>query len=135
MPTPSHFDFAFATAYRLPALLFGVTPATSGVEVTGEELRVRFGPWKLVTPLDNIASCEETGGFRWIRTAGPAHLSLTDHGVTFATNPDRALCVRFHEPVSAIAPWGLLRHPGATVTVARPDALREALSDRSGPVG
>lgn len=121
------FPFRFAPSYRLPALLFGVTPATAWVEVDGDELRARFGPWSLRTPLANVASAQETGGFTFVKTAGPAHLSLADRGVTFATNGDRAVCVRFHEPVRGIDPTGRIRHPGATFTVADPAALRAAL--------
>ena len=125
----SRFEFAFAPAYRLPALLFGVMPATTWVEVDAEELRCRFGPWSLRTPRSNIASTELSGGFGFLKTAGPAHLSFADRGVTFATNPDRALCVSFHTPVRAIDPTGLIRHPGATFTVADPEALRAALQE------
>ena len=121
------FPFRFTTSYRLPALLFGVAPATTEVAVTDEELRVRFGPWRLRTPRPNVAGVEMTGGFQWLKTAGPAHLSLVDHGVTFATNPDHGVCVRFLEPVKVMDPTGRLRHPGATVTVADPAALVAAL--------
>jgi hypothetical protein len=41
-----------------------------------------------------------TGDCSFIRTAGPAHLPLADHGVTFATNGDRGVCVCFHDPVT-----------------------------------
>ena len=125
--TGQQFRFEFARTYRLPALLFGVTPATTGVHVSASELRVRFGPWLLRTPVSNIAECRETGGFAFLKTAGPAHLSLADRGVTFATNADRAVCVLFHEPVKAIEPSGRLLHPGATLTVAEPGALIDAL--------
>ena len=47
-------DFAFARAYRLPALAFGITGSTSWVEVGPSGLLVRFGPWRLRTPLANI---------------------------------------------------------------------------------
>lgn len=124
---PRRFPFAFATAYRLPGLLFGVTPLTTWVEVDDTELRARFGPWTLRTPRSNVASAQETGGFAFLKTAGPAHLSFTDRGVTFATNGDRAVCVTFHEPVQAIDPTGRIRHPGATLTVADPAALIRAL--------
>lgn len=128
------FDFAFATSYRVPALAFGITPATARVVLTDDELRVRFGLWRLVTSRRNIVSHEETGDFSWVKTAGPPHLSLTDRGVTFATNGDRALCLTFHEPVRGIDPTGLIRHPGATLTVARPDLLARALDDVPGSV-
>ena len=123
----TRFPFAFATPYRLAALPFGVTPATAWVEVADDELRVRFGPWRMRTPLSNVASTEVTGGFAFLKTAGPPHLSFSDRGVTFATNGDRALCVQLHEPVPAIDPTKRILHPGATMTVADPEGLREAL--------
>ena len=72
---------------------------------------------------------------RWIcefcadeaRLVPTAHLSLTDRGVTFATNSRQGLCVSFVELVHAIEPTGVLRHPAATVTVADPEALAAAL--------
>ncbi len=121
------FSFRFARAYRLAALPFGVTPATTFVEVTGDRLLVRFGLWRLETLVTNVAGHEETGGFSFVKTAGPPHLSLADRGVTFATNGDRALCVRFRAPVKVLDPTGRLRHPGATLTVADPPALAAAL--------
>ena len=127
--TDQRFPFRFSTSYRLPALLFGVAPSTSEVVLTDHELRVRFGLWRLRTPRSNIASVEMTGGFQWLKTAGPAHLSLVDHGVTFATNPDQGVCVRFLDPVKVMDPTGRLRHPGATVTVAAPAALVAALHE------
>lgn len=122
------FGFAFEDRYRLPALVFGITPATARVLVTDDELLIRFGPWRLRTALSNITGTRVSTGYAWYRTAGPAHLSLTDLGVTFATNSRRGLCVSFLESVHAIEPTGILRHPAATVTVADPDALGAALA-------
>lgn len=122
------FPFAFAPSYRLAALPFGVLPRTAWVEVGPLRLRARFGLWTLDTARSNVADVAVTGGYSFIRTAGPAHLSLTDHGVTFATNGDRGVCVCFHEPVRVLDPTGRLRHPGATFTVADPDGLVAALA-------
>lgn len=124
------FDFAFAPSYALAGRAFGVAPATATVEVGPHWLYVRYGPWRLVTPRSNIASTQVTGGFRWIRTAGPAHLSLGDRGVSFTSNGDRALCLTFREPVPAIDPTGSIRHPNATLSVAEPERLAEALDAR-----
>ena len=121
------YAFRFATSYRVPALLLGVTPSTAYVDVDRSDLSVRFGPWRLRTPLSNIAGVERTGGFSYLKTAGPPHLSLADRGVSFATNGDDAVCVRFHEPVRVLDPSGRLRHPGATLTVADADDLAAAL--------
>jgi hypothetical protein len=122
------FPFRFVASYRLAALPFGVTPATAGVTVGDHELCVRFGLWSLRTPLDNVAGVQQTGAFSFVRTAGPPRLSFADLGVTFATNGDQALCVRFTEPVRVLDPTGrLLRHPAATLTVEDPGALASAL--------
>ena len=123
----SRFPFTFTRAYRLAALPFGITPRSAYVEVAGDELRVRYGPWSLRTPRSNVSSTELTGGFTFLKTAGPPHLSFADRGVTFASNGDRALCVQFHEPVPAIDPTKRIVHPGATLTVADPEGLRAAL--------
>ena len=130
----ARFPFRFAPSYRLPALVFGVVSATAWVEVDDAELRARFGPWSLRTPLTNVASVQETGGYAFVKTAGPAHLSFSDRGVTFATNGERGVCVQFHEPVRGIDPTGRILHPGATFTVADPAGLVAALDARRRPV-
>lgn len=120
------FAFEFAPAYRVAALPFGVTPRTTYVEVVDApdpELRVRFGPWTLRTPLSNVSSAQRSGPFAFPKTAGPARLSFADRGVTFATNGEAGLCLTFREPVSGIDPTGLLKHPGATLTVQDVDGL------------
>ena len=43
----TRYRFAFAPSYRLAALPFGVTPATTWVELGPDGLRVRFGLWQL----------------------------------------------------------------------------------------
>lgn len=104
-----------------------MTPRSAWVEVDATTLAVRFGPWSLRTPVHNIVETVETSDFAYLKTAGPAHLSFTDRGITFATNGDRGLCLRFREPVPSIDWVGLIRHPGATVTVADVAGLRRAL--------
>ena len=123
------FPFAFDARYRLAGLPFGVTPRTARVTV-GDELRVAFGAWRLCTPLSNITAVEVTGPYGFIKTAGPAHLSFSDRGVTFATNGLRGVCVRFQEPVRVLDPTGHLRNPGATLTVADVDGLATLLRRR-----
>jgi hypothetical protein len=115
--------FRFDPRFYAPAAAVGVLPQTTYVEVDGAHLHVRFGPWSLDTPIDNIDVAETTGEYSLLKVIGPPHLSLRDRGVTFATNRDTGLCIRFHEPVPALAPFGWLRHPAATVTVADPLAL------------
>lgn len=123
----ARFTFRFHPAFRLPALLVGVRPARAFVDVTGDELLARFGPWCLRTPLANVAGAALTGDYAWPKVIGPAHLSLADRGLTFATNPDRGVCISFHDPVPGIDPRGRILHPGLTVTVADTDGLLRAL--------
>lgn len=127
--TSRRFDFAFDPRYRIAGLPFGVLPATTWVEVGDGRLRARFSWWTLDTSLANVAGVEQSGGYAFVKTAGPPHLSFTDRGVTFATNGERGVCVSFHRPVPAIDPTGTIRHPGATFTVADPDGFEAALRD------
>lgn len=125
-PGPT-FPFAFDPRYRAAALLLGVRPSTARVTVGGGVLDARFGPWHVTTPLANVAGAEVSGPYSLLKTVGPAHLSFADRGLTFATNGERGVCIRFHEPVRGIEPTGRLRHPGLTVTVADCDGLLAAL--------
>ena len=124
------FHFAFDPAYRAVALAFGVTPRTARVDVDGERLRARFGLWQVSTTVDNVEGTEVSGPYGKLKTIGPAHLSVADRGLTFATNSRRGLCIRFREPVPGIEPTGRLRHPALTVTVADVDGLAAALTAR-----
>lgn len=125
------FAFRFAATYRLAALLFGVTPRTARVRVDDTMLRIKFGPWRVRTPLANVVSTTRTGPYSLIKTMGPAHLSFSDRGMTCATNSQQGLCIRFAEPVRGLDPLGLLRHPAVTVTVADCDSLAWALDQSS----
>ncbi len=124
------FEFRFQRAFRLAALPFGVRPENSLVCVVGDELVAAFGPWRVRTPLSNVAGASATGDYWWPKVIGPAHLSLSDGGLTFATNPDAGVCIRFHRPIPGIEPLGLLHHGSLTVTVDDVPGLVELL-DRS----
>jgi hypothetical protein len=134
-PAEQHFAFEFAPMYRLGGLPFGITAHTSGITVTAEELRVRFGPWRVRTPLANISLIRITGPYAYLKTAGPARLGLTDRGLTFATNSERGVCLAFHTPIVGIEPTGLLRHPNLTVTPADCVGLMAALDAHSAGTG
>jgi hypothetical protein len=124
----TRYRFAFAPSYKIPGLLFGVTPRTAWVEVDDDRLSVRFGPWSLRTPLTNVTDVTITRDYAFLKTAGPPHLSFTDRGVTFATNGDAGVCVSFAKPVRGIDPTGRITHPGATLTVADVEGLRRRLA-------
>jgi hypothetical protein len=120
------FSFDFDYPLAAPLVVLGVTPHTSHVDVGDGWFEVRFGLWRLRTPLGNLGPLRVTGPYNPLRALG-LRLSLTDRGVTFGTNARAGLCVQFHEPVPAVLPVGLLRHPGATVTVRDPERLREEI--------
>jgi hypothetical protein len=126
--TTQTFPFRFTRAYQIAAAPFGVLPTTTRCTVHDGELEVRFGPWRVRTPLANIAAVERTGPYSFAKTAGPAHLSLADRGLTFATNGVAGACIRFIEPVPGIEPTGRLKHPGLTVTVDDVDGLITTLT-------
>jgi hypothetical protein len=121
------FPFSFDLLHRSVALPLGIMPATAYVDVEDDRLDARFGLWRLSTPLSNVKGTEVTGPYNPLKTMGPAHLSLVDHGLTFATNSARGLCICFREPVPGIEPTGRLRHPGLTVTVADVEGLAASL--------
>lgn len=112
------FGFDFDDSYRLAARFFGVRPETAQVTVSDEQLDARFGPWRVRTPRANIRAATLTGPYHWWRTAGPAHLGITDRSLTFATNGRSGVEIAFHQPVRGIDPAGLLTHPTLTVTVS-----------------
>ncbi len=125
----AEFAFAFEPSYRLAALPFGITDRTARVVLTETEFATRFGLWRVRTPLSNLAGVELTGPYEFLKTAGPARLSMADRGLTFATNGRQGVCVRFREAVRGIDPTGRIRHPGLTVTVADCAGLHQALQD------
>lgn len=110
------------------ARLFGVTPERAWIDVGAEELVARFGRWHVRTPVSNVARAEETGPYSFLKTAGPARLGVTDRGLTFATNGDRGVCLRFKTPVTGIDRAGRIRHPELTVTVLDVEGLLRKLT-------
>lgn len=124
----ARFAFRFDPAYRGPARLFGVTPERAWVDLGESDFEARYGRWRVRTSMSNIASAEATGPYAFLKTAGPARLSITDRGLTFASNGDRGVRITFHAPVTGIDRAGRIRHPELTVTVLDVDGLIDALS-------
>ncbi|MFC9969304.1 hypothetical protein ACFVH6_00220 [Spirillospora sp. NPDC127200] len=122
------YGFAFEDRLTRPLALLGIRPDTSHLLITSERLKARFGPWLVRTPLENVAGAEVTGPYNLLKVAGP-HLSLADRGLTFGTNTERGVCIRFHRPVKGLDPLGLLRHPGLTLTVADPEEAARRIQD------
>jgi len=122
------FSFRFDSSYRRLARLFGVSPERAWVDLGEAEFEARYGPWRVRTPVSNIAEARVTGPYAFLKTAGPARLAITDRGLTFASNGNRGVCITFKSPVAGIDPFGRIRHPELTVTVLDVDGPVEALS-------
>lgn len=129
--TPVRFPFRFTEAYRLAALPFGINPDNAWVEIGAHALEASYGRWLVQTPLSNVSEVRVTGPYRFYRTAGPPRLGITDRSLTFASNGDRGVCMRFVRPVWGIDRLGLIRHPSLTVTVADPERLALLLAGRA----
>jgi hypothetical protein len=121
------FDFRFEPVMQALALPFGVRPSNAFVEVDVEEVHIAFGPWHMRFPRADVGDVTETTGYWLPKVAGPPHLSFKDRGITFATNRERGLCMQLSTPHPGIGPLGLLKHPGATVTVADIGGLTHAI--------
>jgi hypothetical protein len=128
------FPFRFHPVFRAVALPLGIRSDTARVEVADEHLSVVFGRWRLRTPLDNVEGVRVTGPFAWPKVIGPPHLSFADRGLTFATNPHEGVCIDLSTPEPGLDPWGILRHPGVTVTVEDTAGLVEMLGGGPGRV-
>jgi len=128
-PATERFSFRFEPIMQALALPFGVRPSNTWMEV-GDEVHIAFGPWHMRFPREDVADVAETRDYWLPKVAGPPHLSFADRGITFATNRQRGLCIKLERPHPGIGPFGLLRHPGATVTVEDIAGLTHALRRR-----
>ena len=127
--TSQTFAFAFDPRFRGLLKLLGIRPENSWVTIDDEVFDVRFGRWRLRTPVSNLKDVQVTRDYRWFKAIGPRG-SAVDRGCTFGSNPDAGVCVSFHEPVGALISKDVLKHPGLTVTVADVEGLAQAVRDR-----
>ena len=111
------FPFAFDGRVRLPLALTGVTSHTAGVRLSADRLLVRYGLFRLETPLSNVLDVRVTGPYKRWRSVG-LRLSGRDSGVTFGTSAGPGVCILFAERVRVLG-----SHEACTVTVADPAAF------------
>ncbi|HQZ32766.1 MAG TPA: YihY/virulence factor BrkB family protein [Ilumatobacteraceae bacterium] len=127
------YPFRFSGLVGALARVFGVRSDRAIASISSDGLlSVRYGRWVATTPVANVRSVDVTGPYATMKVAGPPHLSFADRGLTFATNRDRGVCICFHEPVSALLPFGLLLHPGLTFTVDQPEQFAARLAQLQG---
>lgn len=125
--TAVRYPFAIDRLFRVPARLLGIDHTNTWLELTADHLEARFGRWVVRTPLHNVAGVEVSGPYAIPRVLGPPRLSLSDRGLTFATNARQGLCITFREPVTGLDPLGVISHPNLTVTVADPERAAASL--------
>lgn len=128
------FELAFDRRFRLQLAVLGITPSTAHVTIGPDRLQACFGPWVVRTTPSNIRSACVTGPYRAYRAIGP-RLSMADRGLTFGSAIARGVCLLFREPVRGIDPLGIVRHPGLTVTVARPEEFVASVRRFAGLTG
>jgi hypothetical protein len=127
MPAIQRFQFAFDPRYERAAHPFGIRPDNAWVEAGDGLLEARYGRWRVRTGLENVSSVRITGPYRFIKTAGPPRLGVTDLGLTFASNGRRGVLICFRRRVAGIDRLGIVRHGELTVTVAEPEELVDVL--------
>ena len=115
--TATRYDFHFDARYRPFLAALGVRPATAWVRVDDEHVLARFGPWRVSIGAQNIADVCPSGPYQAIKAIG-TRLSRTDRGLTFGSTTRGGVCLLLREPVAGIEPFGAVRHPGLTLTVA-----------------
>ncbi len=125
------YDFAFDRRFMPLLLPLGVRPGHANADVGREHLLVRFGPWSVTTRLDNIVEATVSGPYAWYRAIG-VRVSARDRGLTFGTNTQAGVCLRFRDPVRGLDPLGLVKHPGLTLTLADLGGFMNAIDERTG---
>ena len=87
---------------------FGVTPERAWAEIGDGVVRVRFGRFELVAPIENVARWRIEGPWRWITAIG-LRRSIRGGDVSFAGSPRGGVRLDFRAPVR----WGILNVPAA----------------------
>jgi hypothetical protein len=109
-------------------LLWGARPQTAWAEIDDDELRARFGPFRIRTPLDNIASWRIEGPFVWIKAIG-VRMGFVKRDLSFAGAAHGGLRIDVREPIR----WGPFRIPALYVGVDDLEGLADALRGRGIP--
>jgi hypothetical protein len=117
------FPFDFSDVTALASRCIGVWPMSSGVAVSAHTVTVRFGPWVLSTPVDNVRSARVTREVPLLAVGGPPRVDPRTRAITMATTPHRGVKLTLRDPVPGGLPTDRLRHPEVTVTVRDPEGL------------
>lgn len=106
---------------RFIRLFFTATPETAYAELA-DDLVIRFGRFRLETPVSNLASWRIEGPWRWITAIG-VRRSVRHADVSFAGSPHGGVRIDFRDPVR----WGPLTVPAVYVGADDLEAFAAAL--------
>jgi hypothetical protein len=107
--------------------LFGATPETAYADVR-DDLEIRFGRFRIQTPVANIERYRIEGPFIWIKAIG-VRMSVRGGDVSFCGSAHGAVRMDLKEPVR----WGPRRVPAVWAGADDLDGLAAALAARGIP--
>ncbi len=107
--------------------LWTVRPDTAFVELS-DDIDVRFGRFRIRTPLANLASWRIEGPFQWITAIG-IRRSIRHGDVSFAGSPHGGIRIDFRQRVR----WGPFKVPAIYVGADDLDGLAAELRRRGVP--
>ena len=118
------FPIRIGPRSRALVRLFGATPQTAYAEV-GDDLEIRFGWFRIETPVANIARYRVEGPFTWIKAIG-VRRSFRGGDVSFCGSAHGAVRIDLKDPV----PWGPLKVPAVWAGADDLDGLAAELARR-----
>ena len=104
--------------------VFGAREDNAYVDLNGD-LDARFGRFRVVTPVANLASWRIEGPWLWVTAIG-VRMSIRHRDLTFGGNQTGGVRIDFKEPVKI----GFARIPALYVTVGDLEGLGAALTER-----
>ena len=124
------FSFAFQPPLDTWARWFAIVPTRSFVRIDDHGFEAVYGPWRVATTWSNVRGVERSGPYRPWKIAGPVRVSWADRGITMAATTAEGVCLRLHEPVPGLDPFGLFRHPAVTLGVEDVDRFVQSVERR-----
>ena len=107
--------------------LFTATPATAYAEV-GDDVEIRFGRFRIRTPVANIERYRVEGPFTWIKAIG-VRRSVVAGDVSFCGSAHGAVRMDVRQPI----PWGPFHVPAIWAGADDLDGLAAELARRGIP--
>ena len=123
----ARFPIRIGPRSRAVVRLFGATPETAYAEL-GDDLEIRFGRFRIRTPIANVARYRIEGPFPWITAIG-VRMSVRHRDVSFCGSNHGAVRMDLVERVR----WGPVRVPAVWAGADDLDGLAAALSARGIP--